>query len=898
VTDLLLTTKLYIPQTRAALVSRARLFAVLKEGPRSKLTLISAPAGFGKTTLLASFLAGCGETAAWLTLDKEDNQEGRFLRYLAAALQKVDETIGQGALQVLTALQPARPQAILTGLINDIAGSGEDIILVLDDYHVVSSKSVHESLSFLLEHGPQNLHIVLATRSDPPLPLARLRARDQMVELRAADLRFSKEEASAFLNEVMGLKLDDASVTALEERTEGWAAGLQMAALSMRGRENVSGFIENFSGTDRYILDYLLEEVLASQPPEIQQFLLRTSVLERLTGPLCETLLEKDGITRQGEPGSGSSQDAAGILEQLSRDNLFLVPQDTVRQWYRYHPLFADLLRARLHQLFPDLVAPLHKKAAVWLEGHGYFYEAGNHLIAAGETEQAADLVQRYGPKRLMENDPSVLQMAESLPPEAILARPVLGLHQAWQLIIHGRIAKARSMLTAFERQFSQNAAEPCCRWQHTVVTLATMFLSPHTVLDKNAVPGIDLLDEISPEEPILRNAAEYLFVMTKARQGEREEAAKAANLFLEKEQKRTWTTAVPTLAPFLTRIYLMLGRLQNAADLCTVYLDPLIDSDNRLFYASGNLKIDLGEVLLERNRLEEAERYIREGLRANEPWGNIMTEGFGLVALVRVLLAKADFAGAKEAVDRFEVIMSDPLRPHEFDGDLVSMRAGLLLASGDLAAAVDWVDKIVNSGEFDLHRDLYQLTIARIRLEQGQFPEVEELLSGWTPPEPVGSWPRKELESNLLLAAGLVGQGRRQEAFDLLGACIETAEPEGYIRVFLDVGKPVEDLLAAFLRERPDCASSFAQDVMYAFSHEAVKDVPQKDGGLIEPLSERELEVLEIMAQGRTNQEIAQQLVIAPGTVKAHTASIYRKLDVSNRTEAVTRARKLSLIP
>ncbi len=460
-TDPLIRTKLRLPFTRPGLVSRPRLQEQIAQGLRGPLTLITAPAGFGKTTLVASCVAGCGMPVAWLSLDKNDNQAGRFLNYLIAALQEADNRIGSEAAQLMAGIQQAPPEAVLTSLINDLDAASREMVLVLDDYQFISSQACMTEVAFLLEHCPNTFHLVIATRSDPPLPLARLRARGQMVELRAADLRFTEPEAAQFLNDVMGLHLDAGSVAVLEERTEGWIAGLQMAALSMRDRKDVHGFIEGFSGTNRYILDYLLEEVLASQPPEIQHFLLYTSILERLTAPLCDALLANDERPEpgdeDGEPHSGSPslRQSASVLEYLERENLFLVSLDDERIWFRYHHLFADLLRARLQQAQPDLVPLLHIRASAWLEQNGFISEAIQHLFAAHEIDRAADLIERYGPARWAESDPSVVQMADSLPPEMLIARPKIGLYQAWLLIIQGRIEKALPLLNDMARQLA-----------------------------------------------------------------------------------------------------------------------------------------------------------------------------------------------------------------------------------------------------------------------------------------------------------------------------------------------------------------------------------------------------------------------------------------------------------
>ena len=889
--DPLIRTKLHLPLTRQELVPRPRLQARISEGLRGPLTLITAPAGFGKTTLVASCIAGRGLPVAWLSLDKNDNQAGRFLNYLVAALHEADHTVGREAAQLMAAVQQAPPEAVLTSLINDLDRANSEIALVLDDYQTIGSQAVREQVAFLLEHCPKTFHLVIATRSDPPLPLTRLRARGQTVELRAADLSFTEPEAAQFLNDVMGLRLDAGSVAVLEERTEGWIAGLQMAALSMRDREDARGFIEGFSGTNRFILDYLLEEVLVSHPPEIQHFLLYTSILERLTAPLCDAVLADD---------EEFESRSASILEYLERANLFLVHLDDERGWYRYHHLFADLLRARLHEAQPDLIPILHIRASAWLEQKGLITEAIYHLFAVQEIGRAADLIERHGPARMAQSDPSVLQMADSLPPEMLVARPRIGLYQAWLLIIQGHIGKAIPLLNDMARQLAGAGPNPGQQWMQTIVASALAFLAPPaSTPDTHPLPDVRLLDEIPAEEPILRNAASLLYGMALARRGDLDGAVEVSVKAIQGEKHQHGTPAIPTQAPFLTRLYLILGRLHAAATLCREFLDPIKERGIRFVYTSGSMKIDLGEVLYEWNRLVEAEQYIRDGLQDNEAWQNIMTDGFGLIALARVLRAKGDYAGAMQLVEKLETRLQSRSRPREFDEDFHTLRVRLQLASGDLHNPFHWADQIQLSEDFDLHKERYRLTLARIRLVQGRYTEVEKMLAGTTPAITAGSRTTRQLECNLLLAAAVAGQQRLPEAFGLIESSLALAEPEGYIRIFLDVGEPARELLAAYLRSAAPGHRIFAQKILDAFSltRQASSPSPQP-AGLIEPLSGRELEVLHLVALGRTNQDIAQQLIVAPGTIKAHTASIYRKLDVANRTEAVARARQLEILP
>ncbi len=893
--DSLILTKLRLPFTRPELVARPWLQEKAAQGLSGPLTLITAPAGFGKTTLLASYGVSLGMPIAWLSLDKDDNLEGRFLTYLVAALQEADPSIGGKAVQMLASTQPAQPTAVLTSLINDLEKTDVDILLVLDDYHCITNQAVHDSVSFLLDHCPRTFHMAIATRSDPPLPLARLRARGQMAELRSADLRFTDTEAAQFLNDVMGFHLDEGSIAVLENRTEGWITGLQMAALSLRHCENAPGFIEGFSGTDRYILDYLLEEVLTGQSPEIQRFLLYTSILERLSAPLCDFLMEMDETYIPGANGDLRMQ-SASVLAYLEKASLFLTPLDNERIWYRYHHLFADLLYSRLHQAHPDLIHPLHIRASAWLEQEGHIAEAIHHLFAAHEVDRAAALIELHGPANWAKSDPSILQMADDLPFETILDRPKLSLNQVWLLITQGRIDGAARLLQDLQQKLSGKNLQPDQRWMQTVITLAVAFLS-RPGSPSNLLPDYQKVEEIPSEESILRNIADFLYVMTLGRQGELDHAVDIAARSVQKERELPQAQAIYSLIPFLTRGYLMQGRLQTAAALCREILDHAA-SEPRFMDMAGSMKIDLGEVLCEWNCLEEADQYIRDGLQDNEPWQNIMSDGFGLIALARVLQAKGDFSGALQVAENFETRLAPHSWPREFDEDFHTLKIRLQLASGDIQTPYQWAEQIDYGEEYSRHENRYKLTLARIRLAQGRYAAAERLLGREVPPAETGSRITRELEFNLLLAVAISGQGRMPEALDLMESCLTMARQEGYIRVFLDIGESIRELLATYLQSTNHENEYFARQVLDAFSSSHPLSVPPSSSfGLIEPLTERELEVLQLMALGNTNKQIAGKLIIAPGTVKAHTASIFRKLDVTNRTEAVARSRQLGIL-
>ncbi len=911
--DPLIRTKLRMPFTRQALVPRPRLQEQVAQGLRGPLTLITAPPGFGKTTLAAACVAGCETPVAWLSLDREDNQAGRFLSYLIAALQGADGRIGGEAAQLMAGIEPAPPEAVLTSLINDLDAAGEEMILVLDDYQLVNSRAVHEQVAFLLEYCPSGFHLLIATRSDPPLPLSRLRARGQTVELRAADLRFTAPETAEFLNDVMGLDLDARSVAALEERTEGWIAGLQMAALSMRDRKDARGFIEGFSGTNRYILDYLMEEVLASQPPEIQRFLLHTSILERLTAQLCDVVLENrdwrvensTDDSRFSTLDSHSLVNSQSILEYLERSNLFLAALDDERHWYRYHQLFADLLRARLHQAQADLVPVLHVRAAAWLEQNRFIPAAIRHLYAAHEVGRAADLIERYGPALWAASDLSVMQMADSLPREMLIERPKIGIHQAWYFILRGHIDKTLPLLHDLAESLAGADRNPEQQWIYTMVRLALAFLYPPAgPSGAYALPVTQELEQIPADEPVMRDAADILYGMALGRRGEIGRAVEFSEKILQKGKLPHEAQTILTLVPFLATMYLFQGRLQAAYSLAREYLEPIQERGIRVSTA-GNLDIVLGFALYQWNRLEEAEKQVREGLKANEPWKNIMTDAFGMLILTQILRANGDYAGAMAVVEKFESRLQEPTRPIEFQEEFHTLRVRVQLDSGDLLSAARWAEKLPLNEDFRLHPERYQLTLARIRLAQGRYADAEEMLDGISRQATWGFQGLRQLEVSLLLAAAIAGQAmqpehrrRQSEALGILESALVLAEPEGYVRVFLDVGEAVRGLLGAYLND-PACRQrSFAQKVLAMFeTPEGQASQGFAQGGLVEALTPRELDVLRLLAQGRSNRQIAESLVLSEGTVKFYVHAVMEKLGVHSRAEAIVMARERNLV-
>ena len=943
--DSLIRTKLHQPFTRPGLVPRPRLQEQIAQGLHGPLTLITAPAGFGKTTLVASCVAGCGMPVAWLSLDKNDNQAGRFLSYLIAALQEPDDTIGSEAAQLMAASEQALPEAILTSLINDLDIAGAERVLVLDDYQFIASQSVHSAVAFLIEHCPRTFHLVIASRSDHPLPLARLRAHGQTVELRAADLSFTQPEAIQFLNDVMGLRLDGGSVRLLEERTEGWVAGLQMAALSMRDRKDVAGFIAGLSGTNRYILDYLLEEVLANQPPDVQRFLVCTSILERLCAPLCDAVLANDEGTKRADNDPSSHSESLSILNYLERANLFLVPLDDERTWYRYHHLFADLLRARLDQLYPGLAPQLHARATDWLEQAGITVEAINHALAAGAHDRAARLVERNTTRLLAQGELNALMSwVEALPAELRLGRPWLCVHQAYALMLAGRPAEVEPLLTHIEAALraasDQRAASP---GGPTGQADALSMGAPEVQSLKGAVAAIRTFtavimgqdDEalaqaqqaralLADEDLFEQSLVAWALGNTLLTQGRLPEARLAfeEHIRLGRAMGNHWTLlAGQTL---LAQVLQNQGQLPRARALLEETLAEASQQGVRGRGYVARVENGLASVLYEQNELEAANHLLAEAIMLTRQWPNPNHLVYAYTLQARVLLAQGDLQGARIAAGESDRILRSARLTRRLrrtaEAELVRVwlalrAAGVSLAPGDPLA--EQSSALVSAWRNDLARpavsgypltdecvEITTLTLAHVSLAAGQAEEALNLLEPLTHSARTAGHIGTAISALVSSAIAFQGKpaGRSGAALTALEDALCLAEPGGYMRVFLDEGKPMQLLLAQWLAlANAGPARRYAIHLLSQFDVEqhmtVAQEIDSPANSLVEPLSKRELEVLHLIAVGRTNDEIARQLIVSRGTVKAHTANIYRKLDVSNRTEAVARARQLGLL-
>ncbi len=910
--DPLIRTKLRLPFTRPEMVSRPRLQEQIARGLRGPLTLITAPAGFGKTTLVASCIAGCGMPIAWLSVDKNDNQTERFLRYMIAALQEADHTIGSKAAQLLAVSQQTSPETILTSLINDLDIAHREMILVLDDYQFISSQAVHEGVAFLLEHCPKSLHLVIATRSDPPLPITRLRARGQTVELRAAELSFTEPEAAQFLNEVMGLSLDAGSVALLAERTEGWIAGLQMAALSMRDREDVTGFIEGFSGTNRYILDYLLEEVLAGQPPEIQRFLLHTSILERLTPPLCDAVLaDGEGAKREGDDRPLYAGQSASILDYLERANLFLVHLDDERIWYRYHRLFADLLRTQLQKsLGVQGVGRLHLRVAAWYEQNGPILEAIQHASMASDDEMVERLIEQYYMEMFHRGEASSMRFwTGKLSNELIYRRPWLCIYEAQSHALFGQLDEADVLLAKAEKhlQLENPAAD-------------TKSMLGHLAYIKSRVTGmrgdvhraIELSLTARENTPASNQALQSgIGVMLGVGYFLNGDFTNAKQIFNETIQSGIAANAINgTVAAYchLARLYAIQGHLHKSYELYQEAGKFAHKAGGRNRGVMSLVDMGIANVLYELNDLENALAHIKHGLELIPLWGNADDIVLAYTTHARIQQAQGNKAGAVEAIEKgIHLIQTRGVFSAARDA-VRTAQVKLWLAQGDLLSAGRWAasqeERLISDRGFGFENELTRITLSRVYIAQKKPDETIRLLTRLEESAESGGRTGRLIEILILKALTLQILGETAQALVALGKSLSLAEPEGYIRIFVHEGPPMQMLLAQWLAHASSGpVRDYSIRLLSQFEAElqtitAIQEKIYPAETLVEPLSPRELEILNLMALGKTNQEIAQQLIVTRGTVKAHAASIYRKLDVANRTEAVARARQLGILP
>lgn len=888
----LIKTKLLAPQRRVSLVPRPRLVGLLSGGILPALTLVCAPAGYGKTTLLTESIASFQKSkdtqiskVSWLSLDEGDNDPALFLNYLIAAFRSGNPEMGASAeAHAMLNSFPLPPlQAILGVLINELNELTAPVYLVLDDYQCITNPMIHEGMAFFLDHLPSAVHLVIATRIDPPFTLARLRARNQLTEIRAAELRFTLDEIADFFIQIMKLPVSAEDISILETRTEGWIAGLQMAALSMQGRSDISQFIQIFSGSHRYILDYLAEEVLNRQSEDVRNFLLTTSILERLSGPLCDAIL------------SEAQSNSQEILEYLDRSNLFLIALDDERIWFRYHHLFADLLRARLGQSQPARVSTLHLLASKWFDQNRFTAEAVQHSLAAGDDERAANLIERYGPARWSAGDPTILMLLRHLPSDILNKRPRLGLYQAWMLIAQGQSETALALLNSLKEHLPSGDANADVLWVEALIHLLNAYVDPAIAAQTQVdLPDYHALEQIPEQDLALRNSADFLYAIMLNRQGAFD---RAAQILRDSIARSPSAIAISLAVPLLARILIMQGQLPEAAALCQRYLESSPKRGQPVFYSAGSLSIVLGEVLLEWNDLENAEQQIRAGIRANAPWQNVVWDAIGYSDLVAVQSAKGDLAKALETWEELKSLLQGRTKTLDIEEELATVQARLWLAQGDQQNVDAWADQVFLSKPIDHLQGWPHVTLARVRLAQGRYSEAQHILETLSKQPGARQRPHRQVRIDLLLALALYRQNQLSRALQALEACLAIAEPGGYCRVFLDSGSLAKEILLASLRSPAPRYRAYAQKLVDAFPSESPSVSNTKTDTLVEHLTSRESEVLGLMAAGLSNRQIAEKLILSEGTIKFHVHSILVKIGVHSRTQAILKGKELKLV-
>lgn len=914
--DQLLNTKLYIPSLRPNLVSRPRLIKILNAVRTRKLTIVSAPAGYGKTTLVSSWALGLDIPVCWLSLDENDNDLVRFLKYVVVALQNLQKGLGVAVLDALNAPQVPQSSALLTILVNEIAEIDKEFVLVLDDSHSIDNQSVLDAVSYMLDNIPPGMHMVMVGRVEPSVPVSRLRVAGQLLEVRSDDLRFSSAEVAAFLNDLMDLDLSPGDMTSLEERTEGWVAGLQLAALSLHGRDDKHEFIEAFSGSHQYLIDYLVEEVLSRQQSEIRTFLIQSSILDRLNASLCDATLERT--------------DSQEVLQHLDETDLFLIPLDDLRGWYRYHHLFADFLKLSLREGQPEQILDLHRRAARWFEQNGYRREALDHLLKAGEFERAAVLVEHSARGMLERSELGELKRwVDLLPAEFVQDRPWLCVYHAWTLRLSGspykvvehRLRQAELALESYGWRIYQK--EPLAEYKmpeaeaHELIGSIIALHAFQAVFMDNLSLAKELATKAKsyhPNEDFVRSAIGFALGWAYRLSGDLEAAS------MEFGESRNISLASGNIYVAVATScrdasgQILAGNLNRAMESFQDAVQIATDHDGRQLPVAGYAYVYIGGLHLEWNDLESATSYLLEGIELCKRVGYIMDQVVGFSYLTRLRIIQDDLDAAGEAclnARRLSDMMKGYMHAQRWV-DETQIRQWA--AEGNFAAITKWVQTcgLRIDDEIGFARDIEHTVLARALVILGRArPDCSHiqdaliLLDRLLKLVERAGWVGKQVEFIVLKSTALQLMCEESAAVVTLGRALSLAEPEGYVRTFVDEGAPMRTMLSKAVEQgmSPEYASSLLnhthfkavdQKVSPAVIRSTVTDLSQ---GLMETLTERELVVLRLLASDLSGPEIADELFVAVSTVRYHTNHIYEKLSVHNRRSAVSRAKELGLL-
>ncbi len=853
----------------------------------SKLTLVSAPPGFGKTTLVADWLASVGpETgAAWLSVDAADNEPASFWTYVVGALQTAAPNVGEAAM---SALRLPRPDIVvaLHSLLNDLAALSRDLVLVLDDFHLIDTGAVHERMAFVLDRLPARVHLVIVTRSDPALPLARLRARGELLEIRATDLRFSQDEAVAYLNGTMGLRLTGDDIAALEARTEGWIAALQLAALSMQGRADPAAFIAAFAGDDRYVVDYLADEVLARQPAEVRHFLLETSILERMTGPLC------DAVTGRN--------DGRAMLETLERGNLFLVALDDQRRWYRYHRLFAEVLRARLLDEEAEAVPALHRRASDWFDRDGGRPEAIRHALAGDDATRAAELIEIAIPEmRQARAEVTIRRWLEALPAAQLEARPVLAAALAGALMQTGEFARVGTLLDAADRSIEPHGnatmriADDAER-RRLPGTLA-MLRAGHARITGDLSGTIAIasraLEVAAPDDHLSRGGAAALLGLALWETGNLDAAYRSFADGMASLETAGHISDVVGGQVTLADLRVAQGRLGAALHVYERGLEMATRHGGPPLRGGADMHVGIAEVLRERNDLARAAEHLDASRELGDDNGLPKNPYRARLVEARIRQAEGDLAAALQLLDEAERVFFADFSP--VITPLQALRARLWVTRGGLSEAWDWarIAAIAADDDGGYVGQFEHSTLARLLVADHRVDEALALTERLVRTAETSGWAGAALDASVVQAIAHQVAGNERDALELLARSFALAEPEGYVRIFVEEGPAMAALLEQ--AKKRGLAPAYVSLLQAAFASSRLT----RRQGLIEPLSERELDVLRLLATDLTGPEIAHHLVVSLNTVRSHTKAIFAKLGVNSRRTAVRRAGELDLL-
>ena len=905
----ILGTKLFIPRPRPQAVLRKRLIDCLDAGYGKRLILLSAPAGFGKTTLVSHWIQRRKIPAAWYSIDHGDNDPVLFLRYVISALQTLDPEIGRAALSIIGSPQPPKIESIVINLLNELLDYPRDFALVLDDYHLIEAGPIHQLLHFILENCPPPLHLVIATRADPDLPLARLRSQRHMAEIRVRDLMFTPEETTRFFREMLDLELVPEDVSLLDSRIEGWVAGLQLIGLLIQDRSDVQAFITSFRSDNRFVGDYLIEEVLNRQPEAVQDFLLKTSVLDRLSGPLCDAVTERS--------------DSRSLLLKLEKNNLFLFPLDERREWFRYHQLFADLLRQRLKQSRPASVPDLHHRASEWYAHNRGEAAAVEHAVAAGDFEMAARLIEEIGEiiwdQALQSRQ---LEWVKRFPEDQLEAWPHLGVYYAAALLGSGRLQEAEERLLKIERILKElktkdrlirpdgtcMESEPLRKQLEartaTIRALAATFAGDTARIDTYAHRALKML---APEEYMWRGMAAITLGMAHGWAGDGRLDMANAGFSEAAETSRKAGNDYMYIFSRLGKASVegLMGRPLEAAAEFRKLLGLAEDKGLAQTGLTGSIHASLGGMLCELNRIEEGIREIEEGIRLtqeNREWIFLFAARLNKA---HALFRMHDMPGLQAEVEAIRDLGEKHHIPPWMRHVLSGIKAIELMAQGDTEGASDWLagQGIEPEGPLSHRTEYEHIVLVSILTLQGRFQEAQRLIERLIEQAENGYRVMSLLQLRRQSAVNFYLQGNEGAAVSEMEKMLTMAEPGGFILLFVHGGEPVETLLNAMLKEagttgqtspeRPPFSRAYVERLLAAFQTRPAPPKPPHP----EDLSQRELDVLKLIADGFSNQQIADRLFISLNTVRTHTKNINSKLGVHNRTKAVAAAKAKGIL-